>query len=244
METKIYGKKFAKIWKDHGEYIFCGLAVLFCLICVWTAWPDNIFPALTGIFISALMFIRLQFANVEIESVWVRLGWSLINFGMYVLFLHVIPIFLIALAVALIFNIVLYCCIPYVSYLLKLNYVKHRLSLSSGKHTRFNGYEASLLVNMIIFIIFAINTMNKEMEEKEDILFAKTEYVRVISWDKEIIDGNTIYVVKIPGKILGISPIKYPKIRDINSNTQLRVLTGFTLSTGFSEIKRLEIKNY
>ena len=166
MDTKIYGKKFATIWEDRGEYIFCGLAVLFCLICAWIFWPDNFFQALAGIFISAFMFIRLQFANVEIESGWVRLGWSMINFGMYVLFLHVIPIFIIALAVALIFNIVLYCCVSYLSYLLRLNDIKCGKGFDSQKDTCFNGYMASCTTNLFIFCIWVIIFLNKAEKEK------------------------------------------------------------------------------
>lgn len=102
----------------------------------------------------------------------------------------------------------------------------------------------SVTIPMLVLITCLISYSIREVNRRNDELFAKTEYVRVISWDKETIQGNTFYIVKLPGKTIAVNPQEYPQIRNINSKTQIRVLTGFTSNNYFHEIKRMEIKNY
>ena len=145
------------------------------------------------------------------------------------------------LAVALLANVILYSCSSYLSFLLGLTIENSGYTFFDfERETRFNGFVLSLLINTILLGIYvkSIDEMNTEEE------FKKTAFVSVISWDKETINGNTYYIVKIPGKIIGINPKTYPEIRYINKNTKIKVLTDGHKINGLPEIKRLEIKNY
>lgn len=186
------------------------------------------------------MFIRLRFATVEIKSGWIRYGWSALNFGLYALILHFIPYQIIGFTAALIANIILYSWISYLSYLMGLTDTEKSYDISTDGMTKCNGMFLSLLINCACLFAYVIREENR----RDDELFERAEYVRVISWDREVIKGNTFYIVKLPDKTIAISPREYPQIRDINDKTQIKVLTGVTTYNSFPEIKRLEIKNY
>lgn len=223
-------------WKRSGKYVFFGLATLFCVIAMLVARPLSWESILFGGIVSVLMFFRLKNANLDIECVWIRLAWAAINFGIFVLIMHMIP----NLAVALLANVILYSCSSYLSFLLGLTIVSSGYTFFGfERETRFNGFILSLLINTILLGIYvkSIDKMNTDEE------FKKTAFVSVISWDKETINGNTYYIVKIPGKIIGINPKRHPEIRYINKNTKIKVLTDGHKINGLPEIKRLEIKN-
>lgn len=226
-------------WKRNGKYVFFGLAALFCIIAIFVAYPLSWESLLFGGIVSVLMFFRLKYANLDIESVWIRLAWAAINFGIFVLIMHMIPNY--GLAVALLANIILYSCSSYLSFLLGLTIENSGYTFFGfERETRFNGFVLSLLINTILLGIYvkSIDEMNTDEE------FKKTAFVSVISWNNETINGNTYYIVKIPGKIIGINPKTYPEIRYINKNTKIKVLTDGHKINGLPEIKRLEIKNY
>lgn len=227
-------------WKRNGKYVFFGLAALFCIIAIFAAYPLSWESLLFGGIVSVLMFFRLKYANLNIESVWIRLAWAAINFGIFVLIMHMIPNHIHGLIVALLANIIIYSCSSYLSFLLGLTDISYGFAFGFEGNTRFNGFILSLLINTILLGIYvkSIDEMNTDEE------FKKTAFVSVISWDKETINGNTYYIVKIPGKIIGINPKTYPEIRYINKNTKIKVLTDGHKINGLPEIKRLEIKNY
>lgn len=232
-------KQGVAFWKKNGKYMFFGLAALFCLIAILVAQPLFWESILFGGIVSVLMFFRLKYANLVIESAWVRLAWAAINFGIFVLIMQNIPDHILGLAVALLVNLIIYSCSSYLSFLLGLTNIDTGFSLVSDSETRFNGFILSLLINVLLLFFYVRNI--DEMKTDEE--FKKTAFVSVISWDKETINGNTYYIVKIPGKIIGISPKKHPEIRYINKNTKIKVLTDGHKINGLPEIKRLEIKN-
>ena len=232
-------KQGVAFWKKNGKYMFFGLAALFCLIAILVAQPLFWESILFGGIVSVLMFFRLKYANLVIESAWVRLAWAAINFGIFVLIMQNIPDHILGLAVALLVNLIIYSCSSYLSFLLGLTNIDTGFSLVSDSETRFNGFILSLLINVLLLFFYVRNI--DEMKTDEE--FKKTAFVSVISWDKETINGNTYYIVKIPGKIIGINPKKHPEIRYINKNTKIKVLTDGHKINGLPEIKRLEIKN-
>lgn len=232
-------KQGVAFWKKNGKYMFFGLAALFCLIAILVAQPLFWESILFGGIVSVLMFFRLKYANLVIESAWVRLAWAVLNFGIFVLIMQNIPDHILGLAVALLVNLIIYSCSSYLSFLLGLTNIDTGFSLVSDSETRFNGFILSLLINVLLLFFYVRNI--DEMKTDEE--FKKTAFVSVISWDKETINGNTYYIVKIPGKIIGISPKKHPEIRYINKNTKIKVLTDGHKINGLPEIKRLEIKN-
>lgn len=232
-------KQGVAFWKKNGKYMFFGLAALFCLIAILVAQPLFWESILFGGIVSVLMFFRLKYANLVIESAWVRLAWAVINFGIFVLIMQNIPDHILGLAVALLINLIIYSCSSYLSFLLGLTNIDTGFSLVSDSETRFNGFILSLLINVLLLFFYVRNI--DEMKTDEE--FKKTAFVSVISWDKETINGNTYYIVKIPGKIIGINPKRHPEIRYINKNTKIKVLTDGHKINGLPEIKRLEIKN-
>ena len=232
-------KQGVAFWKKNGKYMFFGLAALFCLIAILVAQPLFWESILFGGIVSVLMFFRLKYANLVIESAWVRLAWAVINFGIFVLIMQNIPDHILGLAVALLINLIIYSCSAYLSFLLGLTNIDTGFSLVSDSETRFNGFILSLLINVLLLFFYVRNI--DEMKTDEE--FKKTAFVSVISWDKETINGNTYYIVKIPGKIIGINPKRHPEIRYINKNTKIKVLTDGHKINGLPEIKRLEIKN-
>lgn len=232
-------KQGVAFWKKNGKYMFFGLAALFGLIAILVAQPLFWESILFGGIVSVLMFFRLKYANLVIESAWVRLAWAAINFGIFVLIMQNIPDHILGLAVALLVNLIIYSCSSYLSFLLGLTNIDTGFSLVSDSETRFNGFILSLLINVLLLFFYVRNI--DEMKTDEE--FKKTAFVSVISWDKETINGNTYYIVKIPGKIIGINPKKHPEIRYINKNTKIKVLTDGHKINGLPEIKRLEIKN-
>ena len=232
-------KQGVAFWKKNGKYMFFGLAALFCLIAILVAQPLFWESILFGGIVSVLMFFRLKYANLVIESAWVRLAWAVINFGIFVLIMQNIPDHILGLAVALLINLIIYSCSSYLSFLLGLTNIDTGFSLVSDSETRFNGFILSLLINVLLLFFYVRNI--DEMKTDEE--FKKTAFVSVISWDKETINWNTYYIVKIPGKIIGINPKRHPEIRYINKNTKIKVLTDGHKINGLPEIKRLEIKN-
>lgn len=232
-------KQGVAFWKKNGKYVFFGLAALFCVIAMIVALPLTWEALFFGGIVSGLMYFRLKYANLVIESVWIRLAWAAINFGIFVLIMHIIPNHILGLAVALLINLIIYSCSSYLSFLLGLTKVDTGFSLVSDSETRFNGFILSLLINVLLLFFYVRNI--DEMKTDEE--FKKTAFVSVISWDKETINGNTYYIVKIPGKIIGINPKRHPEIRYINKNTKIKVLTDGHKINGLPEIKRLEIKN-
>ena len=212
-------KQGVAFWKKNGKYMFFGLAALFCLIAILVAQPLFWESILFGGIVSVLMFFRLKYANLVIESAWVRLAWAVINFGIFVLIMQNIPDHILGLAVALLINLIIYSCSSYLSFLLGLTNIDTGFSLVSDSETRFNGFILSLLINVLLLFFYVRNI--DEMKTDEE--FKKTAFVSVISWDKETINGNTYYIVKIPGKIIGINPKRHPEIRYINKNTKIDI---------------------
>ena len=230
----------AVLQKKNRQYIFCGLACLMCVGVLCIIRPIGVFFASVGAFLSFMIFIRLRFATIEIESGWVRFGWAMLNFGLFALLLNVFPNRIVGFSAALIANILLYGSIPYLSGLWGLTSSENNYDRIVKKIIRLNRILLSLLINVIFLAIYVL----KEEDRKNDDLFAKTEYVRVESWDKKIIRGNTYYIVKLPEKTIAINPRKYPQIRKINSKTKIKVLTSVATHSSFPKIQKMEILNY
>jgi hypothetical protein len=82
---------------------------------------------------------------------------------------------------------------------------------------------------------------NKEIEAK-NIQYQKETWQPITEWHTEILNGNTIYIVKCNKGRLGIYPSKYPQIRDINKNTKIKCLVGVK-KDGLIFPEKIEIKN-
>lgn len=195
-------------------------------------------------------------ATVKIESGRVSLAWGFIN---YSLFVAITPLFnfkqewgtsyVIGLFFAFVCSILLTCFCSYISYLLKLNEEKEDSSFFHNKESKFNRclfYTFVVIVSLVIAMENEgkqIMSYHKKQEtEHQNIIFSKEKWYPVTEWHTEIIEGNTVYVVKCDRGRIGVYPSIYPKIRDINNKTQIKYIAG-KQKYGLIFPERLEIKN-
>lgn len=192
---------------------------------------------------AVIVFFCLKFANVEIDSAYVRSGWAGITHAVFLIMTSICPVtdsFLhTGVFAAVISCIILYTLIPKTSYGLKLNDVKEGVSILDIKDTQYNGFVGMLFLYMIITIIITISETNA----KENFDLSQEQYVKVTQWNIENHQGNTYYIISCPKGRFAVSPYKYPEIRDINKNTQVKVLLNNVPSYGLLSVKKLEIKN-
>lgn len=195
-------------------------------------------------------------ASVKIDSFRVSLGWGFIN---YSLFLKIFSLFvsknewgveyILGIFPAFIVSLLLVCFCSYISYLLKLNETKEDSSFFHIRESRFNRCIFYLLIS-IFALIFLMHEEGNEVQkyktdkeiEAKNIQYQKETWQPITEWHTEILNGNTIYVVKCKKGRLGIYPSKYPQIRDINKNTKIKCLVGVK-KDGLIFPERLEIQN-
>ena len=63
------------------------------------------------------------------------------------------------------------------------------------------------------------------VKKKEEQAFIQ-QFVPVKMIKQEIYKGNTLYILEAKGERFEVSPFKYPDVRDINPNTQVKVIFG------------------
>lgn len=215
-----------------------------------------VFALLTSFGISFSFFPRVGVATVLMDTSEVSLAWGLVNYSLFMIIssLFILPtefgdVYLFGMALAFAVSLLLTRVAPRISYRLGLN------SKREGKNPWRK--EVSIYNRIYFFFFVALFSLcfignedidrtranKKEFLQQEEAHFYQQElWYPVISWNTEIIDGNTIYVVKSNKGVVGIYPSKYPDIRNINSKTQIKYLEG-TEKSGFVLPKKLEIKN-
>lgn len=239
---------FASFWQNYGKLVFCGLCLI-CLALVLTYCPNGNFILFIGCLTAVITYYRLQDCNVSIKSSTVRFGWAVLQMTVLLFFTSVVTLekdgfedHLLGFIIGSVAGTIIYSCSSIVSYYLKLNDEKNGKDnsyINTKERTRFNG-AFGWFVTYGIMTFFVCVTEGKNYDNH---LFQKTEYVKVISWDKEIKNGNTVYIVNTAKGRFAISPYIFPKIRDINPNTEIKVLCYNTYRDDCPNVKRLEIKN-
>lgn len=243
--TKFY-KICGTLWEKFGKIIFFGIAFLVCCVLFVTLpfyWEISLCAAIA----SVITFFCLAHANVEIENVFVRLGWSLINFSVFVGLSSTIVFykdnFLFhfgGILISLFVCPILYSYIPIISFYLKLNNERHGHDFHSYGQTSGNGLFGQFVMYLAIFCCLAFY----ESGQHDEYLFSKMNYIKIDKWEKEIIEGQTHYVIMFDNKAIVVSPLKYPEVRNINSNTKIKILLHNNVNpNGFLQINMLDIKN-
>lgn len=208
-------------------FFWCG-SLIFCL----------------SIIAAVIVFFCLKFGNVVITSAFVRIGWSCIIHALLTVIMNLLqtgtpPDHTFGCIASLFVCAVLYSFIPIISYYMKLNDKKEGRDLHTLQITKNNGSIGITILYMIVFIIILIADINA----KTDYDFGKEDFVKVSKWEIENHHGNTYYIVTCSKGRIIISPNEYPEIRDINANTQIKVLTDISAYQGLLGIKKIEIKN-
>lgn len=229
--------KFKEIWAQIGRYVFFGcafaLAVLaYCL----TDCPFRI--NLIALAVSWITYFRLPYADNYIYSPPVRLGWGCVEYALVMTLCHCLcwhweemDSYIIGIAAAIFVSQALYgWIIPIVSK--ALGFRHEREYSTSG-------------IAFIVYLIMLAATVCYEHWQQNNILFEQEEFVPVTSWQSEVINGTTHYIVKCSKGRFAISVTEFPQIRDVNSKTQIRVLKekGGVKRNGADDYCRLEIKN-
>lgn len=240
-------KNCGAIWEKFGKFIFFGIAFLISFVLCVTL-PFNWEISLAAAIASTVTFFCLANANIEIKDVFVRLGWCLLNFSLFVYLASTMvfykdefPMYFGGMLISTFVCPVLYSYIPSISFYLKLNSEKYGHCFFSLNKTSGNGVLGQFAMYTVIFLILSFYESNQH----DEYVFNKIDYVKIDKWEKEIIDGQTCYVIMFSGKTIAISPLKYPEVRNINKNTKIKPLSnGMINMQGFLEVKMLDIKNY
>ncbi len=232
--------------EQRRERLFAGIGIAIAVAAVLFGFESALFDV--GIITAVIIYFRLPYANIGIESKTVRLGWAAIMFAAFYLpsvlltFEEEITIRFPGMFFSLFICTVLYSYIPAISYRLMLNDEQEGYSFGDfgrdSRKTRHNGVFFSFFVYGIILCIWGAC----EIKQKTDILFSQQPYIPVLKWEKEYQHGNTYYVVDCEKGKFMVSPTSYPEIRDINKNSQIRILAPYSYN-GLLQIERLEIKN-
>lgn len=239
-------KKFSEFWSRFGKYVFAAMGLLFAVVAGICCWSTGLIFAL-GLIASLIVFFCFLYANVPIETVSVRLGWAMISLAVFLTttslltYNKIIPLHYFGLFAAVFVQSLLYSSIPLISYKLKLNDQKEGTSFFSLKTTNSNGMFGQFCLYMLILVIVG----SHEKSELDDIKFEQEIFIPITKWEKEMHNGSTFYIISCPKGKFAISPLKYPEIRDINSQTKVKILVdeyGY-VQEGLLNIKKIEIKN-
>lgn len=239
-----------KLWSEYGKFVFAGASLLFLLLVLLCGSYDGIMLTF-AVIVMLIAFLRLKVCNLPIKSVFVRAGWSLITGAVFILlaplfpynkdgFVYHIP----GYAAAFIAVINIYAFSSLISYYMKLNDVSSGYDYWFEKQpkTRLNG----VLGWFFTFTAFGLLVYAIETYQDNNYRFTQTEFTEVLSWEKEIHGGNTMYVVTTKEGTFYINPQEYPAIRKINPNTKLKILYDRPADNNKDQclsFKRLEIQN-
>lgn len=203
--------KFEKFWGLYGNFVFLAVSVVTAVLVGIFLYCNQLILWL-GIAASLIVYWRLPYANIEIDCKIVRFAWACINFAVFVATCRLCSIeprtieypvdtYVVGTMIAFFVNTFLYTdIIPRLSY--KMRFAdEYGWDIERGK-TKCNGS----LLSIIVYGIIMITGLFVEMNNRNNFLFEKEVFVPVISWDKEVLNKSTIYVVETEKGILGISP--------------------------------------
>lgn len=211
----------------------------------WTA-------VITSVVIALSLFGPCSFAQNDLESFRVSLAWGCVNYSLFVTISSLLlqktewgNSHFLGFLVAFIISAILIVICSYLSYLLKLE----DISVFSASGSKFNNCRTYMILSFLFIMCIGFNNIEdsnkyreKQKIEQQNILFDKEEWYTVREWHTEILNGNTIYVIKTAKGRIGIYPSKYPKIRDVNNKTKIKYLAG-DKKDGLTFPIKLEIKN-
>lgn len=195
-------------------------------------------------------------SSIEIDSGRVCLAWGLLNYSLFTAVASSLiseqewgTSIVLGFFVACVLSFILVRLCPYISYLIKLNTTKEDNSPFYDKKTRFNRCNVYIAVSALFFMLLIAEEgkdikkyKEQQVIEQQNINFSKEEWYTVREWHTEILNGNTIYVIKTAKGRIGVYPSNYPKIRDVNNKTKIKYLAG-QKKDGLTFPIKLEIKN-
>ena len=242
---------FIKLWEKINLIVGYTLAVSLAVVFLFY-WPfDKLYFILSLIW--GISFFRLRCATVPIKRKSVVIMWVILCFGLSGIIMQVLNVgdyTVLGIATSGIVIMLLYSyVVPVISYKLKYNNCKYGWAYYTGqgwKETKYNGYYASLCIIFITLILSGIADSNVTAEKEEHLLVLQLEqkaFVPVKLIKEEIYNGNTIYILEAEGQRFEVSPFDYPDVRNINSNSQVKVILGDYNHHHLKSVKKIQFKN-
>ncbi len=233
-----------RIWKKFGKYIFGALALLALSVSVLlTEYTLSLSLYYVAGISASIMFLQLKIANIPINNWLVRLGWSLWDATLIIIissFLELeyegVKCFALGFFVSAFASSILYSMlIPWLSY--KIGFIKSRTGCFNEK---WNG----VFVRWTLFFIIIAVEMGVTKKLANEREFAKECFVPITSWETEIHNGNTMYIIECSKGTFGVYPCEYPEVRQIHSGSMIKVLPSKQRTgSGTDKFELLEIKN-
>ena len=246
---KIENSKIGTFLRENKEMSFCGMSAISAILIGGLMWCNTMIFTM-AVISSLVLYWRLPLAFVQICDRMVRLGWAFINFALFVAVCKIGSIeamcgtvfagsYVLGGLCVVFISIPLYkTIIPQLSH--KMRFIKEEYGWDDdGNRTKNNGGLGAFALHVLMFFIIVGVFEHK----RNNALFAEEKFVDVISWEKEMYSGSTIYIVETEKGTFGIRPQKYPEIRKIHADTKIRVLAKKRTFSGLTEFVRLEIKN-
>jgi len=236
--------KIVDFLKKNNKIVFLIFGIVLAVFASVFFWCNSLvfWLSLAGAFI---VFILLGISNIFISSALVKIGWAGIMHAVFMVITNVLQIgnpvtYALGSLTALFACAFTYIFIPKISYHLGLN--KEKEGYEPFVFDRKTEYNGCLGISFLyIVIVFAI--MINDSGRKTDFDFAREEFIKVTNWQIENRHGNTYYIVTCPKGRVIISPYDHPEIRDISSDTEIKVLTEKSVYPGLQNVKKIEIRN-
>lgn len=216
-----------RFWVGYGKYLFLFAATIFAILSL--SLNFDLKWIMIGVGVGFASYLGLS------QSRTIRLVWSLIIFAIFVLFSRVVitidgySTHLVGIFFALVGDAIVFC---------NANKWSLRLKLHRKKDYNLERRMAWCSVSLVVIcVLFGV-----EVSQKRDFDFAKERFVKVKSSEKEYYKDKTYFVITTTdGRVFGIQPSEYPEIRNIHSESEVRVLLhGHNV---YGNLVRLEIKN-
>ena len=239
-KIKKIGSEFVTLWSRFGKYVFCALSVTAAVLITLFGNCDRLILIL-AIVSSVLVYFRLRFANRAIKSRLVRLSWACIDFLLFITIcqlcairptridasypddIHALGLFLVCFA-----NTFLYGDIPILTQKLRIADVENAKYYQKG-----NLCGLSVLTYLVILaVVFCI-----ENSQLNAYRYERQPFEKVVSWEKEVYRRHTVYFIKTENGSLLVDPYIYPEIRDISTNTRIKVENSITNVRYFPKIQ-------
>ena len=244
---------------DNWKTVFFALSIL---VSIFVTFKFGYNPLIfwVALVISVVISWSLSFwgtARIKLESGRVFGAWGFINYSLFVTIASSLFTkeyygneYLRGFSLAFATSILLVVFCSYVSYLLRLNPTKEdNDSDFCEKKSKFNGCTFYFIVVFCVCVGLlckegnAIQAFKEQQKiEQTNTLFKQAKWYPVLEWHTEILNGYTIYVIKCARGNIGIYPADYPQVRDINSKTRIKYVSGYQ-KAGLIFPKKFEIKN-
>lgn len=199
-----------------------------------------------------ISFLRLKHANLPIKRNSVVIMWCILCFGLSGILMQLLELYEWSFLGVLFSGFIMMSLYSYASiwsYYLRYNEEKEGYDFDCYDRlvkTKENGQLFSVILFCIALFSSAIVDSNTKAEQEDQKLnqqLTQEVFVPVKLVKEEMYDGHTVYILEAKGQRFKVSPFDYPEVRDINSNSQVRVILGDKDGHHLRTVKKIQFKN-